>query len=85
MTTSYWRLDNQNYYRLAIQLWVYIGEFDTGSFNDFRESGELIQVAESRTNLLIVGGRPPEGREASAINNPTTRKPKPKTATKPDL
>ena len=70
-TTGYWRLDTQDYYRLVLQLCANIGD---------REN--LIVVAESETDRLIVRGRPPGGREAAKADSHKTRPKKTKTPDK---
>ena len=71
-TKGYWRVENQSYYRLTLQLWAYFGT-DVRDVDELRDSRDLILVAESTTGLLIVRGRPPGGREVASEKTATDR------------
>ena len=77
-TMGYWRLDTQDFYRIVIQLCANIGD-----------PKDLLVVAESETDRLLVRGRPPGGREQAKANAGTAHtkemeKPK-KKGSRPDL
>ena len=71
-TSGEWRLPSQHYYRVVVQLCATLDGTD-----------EVVVVAETSTELLLVRGRPPGGRERARMkNSPTHRKLASKKATR---
>lgn len=71
-TSGEWRLPSQHYYRLVVQLCAILDGTD-----------EVVVIAETSTELLLVRGRPPGGREKAKMKTSLTpRKPASKKVTR---
>ena len=70
-TKGFWRVETQDYYRLVLQLCANIGDPDN-----------LIVVAETETDPVLVRGRPPGGRTQNKAKSSKAKLHNPKAANK---